>query len=149
MNPCFADHRELRAFVAAGIPPKDALRFATINGARAINVANKLGSLDVGKYADLFVVHGNPLVDIDNAHKVHWVMKAGHVYDSAALLASVVGKLGPAGPEDADKWKGYQNITEPIAQPPDALPSIPLGPAPGRGRGGNATGRGGTGDGAR
>ncbi|HXR98839.1 MAG TPA: amidohydrolase family protein [Terriglobales bacterium] len=142
----FADHRELRAFVAAGIPPKDALRFATINGARALNVANKLGSIDVGKYADLFVVRGNPLADIENAHKVQWVMKSGQVYDTAELLASVAGTMGPAGPEDADAWKGRMHVTEPVAQPPDSLPSIPLGVAPARGgRGRGAGGRGGTG----
>src|SRR6185437_10000803 len=102
------------------------------------------------KYADLFVVRGNPLDDIENAHKVHWVMKAGQVYDSAELLASVAGKMGPSGPDDADQWKGRLHITEPIAPPPDALPSIPLGPPPGRrggaGRGGaSAPGRGGSG----
>jgi hypothetical protein len=70
-------------------------------------------------------------------------MKSGQVYDSTELLASVVGKMGPAGPDDADAWKGRMHIIEPVAQPPDALPSIPLGVAPARG------GRGGRGAGGR
>ena len=50
------------------------------------------------------MVRGNPLKDIRNTRKVQLVMKGGVVYDSAALLKSVEGKLGPAGPEDATKW---------------------------------------------
>src|SRR6185437_6360953 len=111
----FGSHRELHAFVLSGIPAADALRFATINGARALNVATKLGSLDVGKYADLFIVRGNPLQDITNTRRVRLVMKAGRVYDPAELFASVVGKMGPAGPEDADQWKGRLNIKDPTS----------------------------------
>jgi imidazolonepropionase-like amidohydrolase len=111
----FGSHRELHAFVLSGIPPADALRFATINGARALNVATKLGSLDVGKYADLFVVRGNPLEAITNTHRVQLVMKSGQLYDPKKLLASVVGKLGPKGPEDADRWKGKLNVKAPTA----------------------------------
>lgn len=106
----FGADREMQTYVASGIPPADALRFATINGARALNVANKLGSITTGKYADLFVVRGNPLQQITNTKRVQLVMKAGHVYDPAKLFASVVGKMGPAGPEDADQWKGRLNV---------------------------------------
>ena len=109
----FGADRELQTYVLAGIPPADALRFATINGARALNVASKLGSIEVGKYADLFIVRGNPLQDITNTRRVRLVMKAGRVYDPAELFASVVGKMGPAGPEDADQWKGRLNIKDP------------------------------------
>lgn len=111
----FGADRELQTFVLSGIPPADALRFATINGARALNVAGKLGSIETGKYADLFVVRGNPLVDITNTKRVQLVMKAGRVYDPAKLFAAVVGKLGPAGPQDADHWKGRLNIKVPTA----------------------------------
>jgi len=43
------------------------------------------------------------------------VMKAGRVYDPAKLFAAVVGKLGPAGPQDAARWKGRLNIKVPTA----------------------------------
>ncbi|MGE5244671.1 MAG: amidohydrolase family protein, partial [Betaproteobacteria bacterium] len=102
----FGSHRELQALVASGIPPAAALKIATINGARALNVSSKLGSIEPGKLADLFVVEGNPLEDIRNTHKVRLVMKAGTIYDSAKLLASVKGRLGPASEADADWWKG-------------------------------------------
>ena len=102
----FGSHRELQALVASGIPPAAAIRMATINGARALNVAAKLGTIERGKLADLFVITGNPLADIRNTHKVRLVMKSGELFDSAALLASVKGKLGPASEADEAWWKG-------------------------------------------
>jgi imidazolonepropionase-like amidohydrolase len=68
---------------------------ATINGARALNVDSKLGTIETGKFADLFVVRGDPLQDIRNTRKVRFVMKGGQLFDAAELLASVKGKLGP------------------------------------------------------
>ncbi|MCZ6837612.1 MAG: amidohydrolase family protein [Planctomycetota bacterium] len=91
----FAIHRELHAFTRAGITPADALKMATINGARALNVSDKLGSIEVGKFADLIVIKGDPLKDIRNTRNVYTVIKNGEVYDSAELLKSVEGKLGP------------------------------------------------------
>lgn len=102
--PGFDAHRELENFVSAGIPPAAALKFGTINGARALNVAERLGSIEVGKWADLFVVAGNPLDDIRNTRNIKFVMKAGRIYDPQQLFASVKGKLGPAGPEDEANW---------------------------------------------
>ncbi len=57
----FGSHREVQAFVLAGIPPAAALKMATINGARALRLGDSLGSIEAGKLADLFVVRGNPL----------------------------------------------------------------------------------------
>ena len=93
----FSSHRELHALVLAGIPPAAALRIGTINGARALNAGDKLGSIEVGKFADLFIVRGNPLRDIRSTRNVRVVMKAGVVYDPAELLRSVEGKIGSAG----------------------------------------------------
>jgi len=90
--------------VLAGIPPKAAIKIATLNGARALNVSEKLGSIAPGKFADLFVVKGNPLVDIKNSRKVHLVIKAGQLYYSKALLKSVEGKLGPNNEAEAGEW---------------------------------------------
>jgi imidazolonepropionase-like amidohydrolase len=101
----FGAHRELHALVLAGIPPAAALKIGTINGARAMNVASKLGTLEAGKFADLFVVRGNPLQDIRHTRNVRWVMQGGRLHDAAALLASVTGTLGPASEADEARWR--------------------------------------------
>jgi imidazolonepropionase-like amidohydrolase len=93
----FAIHRELHAFVRAGIAPADALKMATINGARALGVSDRLGTIESGKLADLIVIKGDPLADIRATRMVHTVVRGGVVHDSAALLKSVEGTLGPAG----------------------------------------------------
>lgn len=102
--PGFSAHRELEAFVSAGIPAADAIRIATRNGARAIGMGDRLGSIEAGKLADLFVVRGDPLRDITATRTVHTVMKAGVLYDTLALLESVKGKLGPQDEDAAKAW---------------------------------------------
>lgn len=92
----FSAHREIDAFVLSEITPAAAIKMATINGANAMNVGSKLGSIEPGKFADLFIITGNPLTNIRNTRNVHTVMKAGKIYDSKALLDSVVGKMGPS-----------------------------------------------------
>ena len=94
----FSAHRELQTLVVAGIPPAAALKIATINGARALNVSTMLGSIEPGKLADMFVIRGNPLSDIRNTRHVQLVIKAGIVYDPAVLLKMAEGKMGPTGP---------------------------------------------------
>lgn len=91
----FSSHRELHTLVLAGIPPAAALRIGTINGARALKAGDKLGSIEAGKLADLFIIRGNPLRDIKNTRNVRVVMKSGVLYDPAELLKSVEGKIGP------------------------------------------------------
>ena len=96
----FSAHRELHAMVLSGIPPADALEIATINGARALNVGDYLGTIEPGKLADLFVIRGNPLEDIRNTRNVRWVIKGGHRYDPKDLLKAVLGMIGPSGPDE-------------------------------------------------
>ncbi len=100
----FSAHRELDVFVRAGIKPVDALRMATINGARALGVSDRLGSIEAGKLADLFVIKGDPLQDIRRTRSVHLVVKGGRLYRSQELLKSVEGKMGPSSDEEADAW---------------------------------------------
>jgi imidazolonepropionase-like amidohydrolase len=102
----FSAHRELHAFVLAGIPPAAALRIGTINGARALGLSDRLGTLEAGKLADLFIVRGNPLDDIRNTRNVELVVKNGEAYDPAMLLESVRGRLGPVGEDGESLWKG-------------------------------------------
>jgi imidazolonepropionase-like amidohydrolase len=91
----FSAHRELHTLVLTGIPTAAALKIATINGARALGVSDKLGTIEVGKLADVFVVRGNPVADIKNTRNVELVIKSGFVYDPGALLAQAEGKIGP------------------------------------------------------
>ncbi len=102
----FGSHRELHALVLAGIPEAAALRIATINGARALGVGERLGTVEAGKYADLIVIEGNPLANITDSRNVRWVVKAGQLYQAAALLDSVRGTMGPADASEAEWWKG-------------------------------------------
>ncbi len=103
--PGFAFHRELMALVHAGLPNAVVLRAATINGANSLGIGDRLGSVEVGKLADLYVARGNPLEDIKAARNVRLVIKNGAVYDPVALLASAEGKIGPSGPDDHAQWE--------------------------------------------
>ena len=103
--PGFAYHRELFAMNHAGLPPVTVLKAATINGAKALGVSDRLGSVEVGKLADLVIVEGNPLSDIAAARDIRLVIKEGVVHDPKALLQSAEGKIGPTGPEDHGSWE--------------------------------------------
>ncbi len=103
--PGFAFHRELLAMVHAGLPTSAVLKAATINGANALGIGDKLGSVEVGKLADLYIANGNPLEDIKAARDVRLVIKAGVVYDPEQLLLSAEGMIGPNGPDDHADWE--------------------------------------------
>ena len=103
--PGFAFHRELLAMTYAGIPPAAVLKAATINGASALGVDARLGSIEVGKLADLYVVRGNPLDDIKVARDIKFVFRDGIAYDPAELLRSAEGKIGPADQNDHADWE--------------------------------------------
>jgi imidazolonepropionase-like amidohydrolase len=103
--PGFAYHRELLAMTYAGIPAAAVLNAATINGARALGIDHRLGSIEAGKLADMVVVRGNPLDDIKAARDIRFVIKDGIAYDPAELLQSAEGRIGPAGPDDHADWE--------------------------------------------
>ena len=77
----FADslHVELRLYVEAGISPARVLQLATSEAARAIGVDSEIGTIEIGKIADLVLIDGDPLADIADTTNVVWVMKNGAV----------------------------------------------------------------------
>jgi imidazolonepropionase-like amidohydrolase len=103
--PGFAYHRELLAMTYAGLPPSAVLKAATINGAKALGIEDKLGTVEPGKLADLIVVSGNPVHDIKAARNVRFVIKDGVVHDPEVLLRAAEGKIGPVGPDDHADWE--------------------------------------------
>ena len=102
--PGFAFHRELLAMVHAGLPNALVLKAATINGASSLGIDDRLGSIEAGKFADLYIADGNPLEDIKAARNVSLVMRAGAVFDPDTLLRSAENKIGPSGPDDHADW---------------------------------------------
>jgi adenine deaminase len=105
LRPGFAYHRELLAMTYAGIPPAAVLKAATMNGARALGIDDRLGSIEAGKLADLYVASGDPLDDIKVARDIVVVVKGGVVYDAAELFRLAEGKIGPSGPDDHADWE--------------------------------------------
>jgi hypothetical protein len=78
-------HHELALFVRAGVPAAATLKMATIGAAQWLGQGKRLGSIAKGKAADLVVIDGDPLKQIDDIGKVVSTMKAGVVYPSAPL----------------------------------------------------------------
>jgi imidazolonepropionase-like amidohydrolase len=72
--------REFVEMVAAGVSPAHALQAATVNAAEALGQSAELGTLDVGKSADIVAVPGDPLANIALTRKPSFVMKEGRVY---------------------------------------------------------------------
>ena len=76
----FTLHRELELYVQAGIPPAEALRIATWNGAKFTRTLDRLGSITPGKMADLILLEGDPIENISAIRRINLVMKEGVVY---------------------------------------------------------------------
>lgn len=74
-----AMHLEMGIWVRAGATPMQAIKAATGMSAEACGVADKLGTLEVGKIADLIVVGANPLEDISNIRKLQMVFQDGNL----------------------------------------------------------------------
>jgi len=78
-------HNELWALQMGGLTNIQALQAATIMGARAIGIQKDVGSIEVGKIADLIVLNKNPLDNIHNSREIRYVMKDGILYNADNL----------------------------------------------------------------
>ena len=87
--PGFSMHQELQLLVESGVSPADALRCATMHNARALGQANRLGTIEPGKLADLVLLDANPLESIANTRAISKVFRGGLVLEPADLRKAV------------------------------------------------------------
>ncbi len=90
----YGDLRAVELLVEAGFTPVEAIKIASFNGAKFLGQDARIGSIAVGKQADLMVVKGNPAAKITDIENVEIVFKDGIGYDSEKLIRSVQGLVG-------------------------------------------------------
>ncbi|MEO8945276.1 MAG: amidohydrolase family protein [Gemmatimonadaceae bacterium] len=92
--PGYANQRQVELLVGSGFTPLEAIKICTLNGATYLGRADRVGSIAVGKQADLVVINGNPAANVSDIRNVATVFKQGVGYDPAKLIASVKGQVG-------------------------------------------------------
>jgi imidazolonepropionase-like amidohydrolase len=92
--PGFGDQRNFELLIEAGFSPVEAIQIMSFNGAKMLGVDKQLGTVTVGKTADLVVIRGNPIAQPADIRQVTTVFKDGVGYDSAKLIDSVKGLVG-------------------------------------------------------
>jgi enamidase len=92
--PGYSNQRQVELLVEAGFTPLEAIGIATLNGATYLGIADRTGSVAVGKQADLVLISGDPSTRIGDIRNVQTVFKQGIGYDPAKLIASVSGMVG-------------------------------------------------------
>jgi imidazolonepropionase-like amidohydrolase len=92
--PGVGNLRNFELLVQAGFSPEQAIQIMTLNGARILREDQRIGSIAVGKSADLVVVRGDPVRTPAAIYDVVTVFKDGVGFDAATLRAAARGKVG-------------------------------------------------------
>jgi len=90
----YGDQRNYELLIEGGFSPIQAIQVMTLNGATILQADSAFGSVEAGKWADLVVLRGDLTTDPSVIRAVTTVFKHGVGYDSAALIASVQGRVG-------------------------------------------------------
>ncbi|CAN5336814.1 amidohydrolase family protein [soil metagenome] len=90
----YGNQRSIEMLVDDGFTPLEAIKIATINGATALGKEKEIGSIEIGKEADLIVIDGDPSKNISDIRKVEWVFKDGVGFNSKKIFESVKGRVG-------------------------------------------------------
>jgi len=92
--PGYANQRQIELLVDAGFTPLEAIKISTLNGAVYLGRDRTVGSIAVGKQADLVLMVGDPSTSIGDVRKVDTVFRKGVGFDPVKLIDSVKGKVG-------------------------------------------------------
>jgi imidazolonepropionase-like amidohydrolase len=90
-------HREMRLYVDAGIPTADVLRMATLGGAEALGLELEIGTVAVGKRADLVLLGADPLERIDNTRRIALVILGGKPFLPSELIPARLRAVRDSG----------------------------------------------------
>lgn len=82
-------HSELEQLVVSGLSPIEALRSATVVPAQFFGIEDEMGTIDIGKRADLVLLDANPLENISNTRQISGVVSKGRFFDPAELAAEL------------------------------------------------------------
>lgn len=115
--PGIGFHWEMEAHVVGGMTPEAVLHAATAGAAETIGRLNDLGTLEVGKLADLLILDADPREDIRNARKIAAVMRGGFLFEGSTL-APMWPEAGPAPKAWFDGMKDGQWLPFPDKEPP-------------------------------
>jgi imidazolonepropionase-like amidohydrolase len=80
-------HQEFDELAKAGLSPLKILQMTTLNPAEFLDRTSTMGSIDVGKNADIVLLDGNPIESVQNLHSISGVVRAGIYYSHADLDA--------------------------------------------------------------
>jgi imidazolonepropionase-like amidohydrolase len=94
--PGYSLLREVELYVQAGLTPLQAIQAATRTAARGLSLGAEIGTIAVGKRADLVVLDADPLTNISNIRRTRFVVANGKMYEPAALWR--LAGFRPAGP---------------------------------------------------
>jgi imidazolonepropionase-like amidohydrolase len=83
--------REAELYVKAGMTPLQALRAASSEAARMLRMTDRVGALEVGRYADLIATESDPTKDISALRTIDFVMKGGDIVRNDAVTKAALG----------------------------------------------------------
>jgi hypothetical protein len=107
LTPGFSYHEELQALWECGLSETAALQAATLAGAQALEIDDRVGAIEPGKQADLIAVNGDPTVDIRALDKIDAVIRDGRWLDPQDLLAQASQYAKNAQPSPQRRFDSF------------------------------------------